>query len=84
MPNLVQRGCGYCDETGVIEIGDFVPERRSCPVCRGAGTVRVYSDSVSCRVCNGTGRVDIGEFVPELRRCDTCKGTGWVRTKEYR
>jgi DnaJ-class molecular chaperone len=43
-----------------------------CPVCRGAGAVRVTPPVVSCRSCAGSGRVG-GDLI-----CLTCRGVGVV------
>ena len=43
-----------------------------CPVCRGAGAVRVTPPVVTCRQCAGSGRVG-GDLI-----CLTCRGVGVV------
>ena len=44
--------CGFCSGRG------FAPsnKRTKCPVCLGAGTVKVSSPAVVCAYCNGKGR----------------------------
>ena len=61
--------CAYCGGRGAD------PKYSSafgCPVCRGAGDVRVTPPVVSCRQCAGSGRVG-GDLV-----CLTCRGVGVV------
>ena len=77
MPNLVRRRCGYCNGTGEVDVGEFVPDSDECPVCHGTKEVRVPSNYVVCGVCEGSGKKDVGDPFPDIRRCKNCKGTGW-------
>jgi len=78
MANLVRRRCGYCDGTGKVDVGEFVPDYRTCPVCGGNREVRVPSNYSRCQLCDGTGKRDVGEFIQALARCRNCQGTGWA------
>jgi len=61
--------CAYCGGGG----GDPKYSSASgCPVCRGAGIVRVTPPVLACRRCSGSGRVG-GDLI-----CLTCKGVGVV------
>ncbi|MDO9071439.1 MAG: hypothetical protein Q7V36_07975 [Deltaproteobacteria bacterium] len=61
--------CAYCGGRG----GDPKYSSASgCPVCRGAGVVRVMPPVVACRQCGSSGRVG-GDLI-----CLTCKGVGVV------
>ena len=64
--------CGTCDGTGAKGSSGI----KTCPVCRGRGSV-IYSQgffsiSKTCGRCNGAGRII------EVA-CDKCKGKGRVR-----
>jgi DnaJ-class molecular chaperone len=61
-------GCAYCGGGGDPKYSSA----SGCPVCRGAGAVRVISPVVTCRRCGGSGRVE-GDLV-----CLTCRGVGAV------
>jgi hypothetical protein len=78
MPNLVRRRCGYCDGTGEVDVGEFVPDYRPCPVCQRTGEVRVPSTYGICGICGGSGKEDIGRYVRHIVRCGNCKGCGWA------
>ena len=77
MANLVRRPCRYCDSTGQVNVGQFFPDYRTCPVCKGNREVRVPSNYSRCQLCDGTGKQDLGEFIQDLARCRNCQGTGW-------
>jgi len=74
MAKLVTKPCAYCDSTGQVDVGTFVPDER-CPVCKENREVRVPSNYTKCQICDGTGKEDVGEFVQRLVRCKNCLGT---------
>jgi DnaJ-class molecular chaperone len=78
MEKLVKKPCAHCDATGEVNVGEFVPDYQTCPVCKGDREVRVPSDYIRCRKCDSTGKEDVGEFVKQLARCKKCHGTGWA------
>ena len=59
--------CAYCRGAGA---DPKYSSASGCPVCRGAGTVRVIPPVVACRQCGASGRVG-GDLI-----CLTCKGVG--------
>jgi DnaJ-class molecular chaperone len=61
--------CAYCGGRGT---DPKYSSASGCPVCRGAGFVRVTPPVVGCRWCGGSGRVS-GDLI-----CLTCKGIGAV------
>jgi len=61
--------CAYCGGGGA---DPKYSSASGCPVCRGAGDVRVTPPVVSCRQCAGSGRVG-GDLI-----CLTCRGVGVV------
>ena len=61
--------CAYCAGRGA---DPKYSSASGCPVCRGAGRVRVTPPVVSCRLCAGSGQVS-GDLI-----CLTCKGAGVV------
>ena len=62
--------CGFCSGKG------FTPSKKStkCPVCLGAGTIKVKPPAVICAYCNGTGKSHLN---PDLT-CIVCRGSGVV------
>jgi len=75
---LVRKPCAYCNGTGEVNVGTFVPVYETCPVCKGNKVVQVPSNYTKCKICDGTGRQNVGEFVERFERCKNCKGTGWA------
>ena len=73
------RPCPDCDGRGAKNASDV----KTCPTCKGAGTIQTYANSLFgraintsvCPHCNGTGKV-------VTNPCGRCKGTGLVRVKE--
>ena len=61
--------CAYCGGRGA---DPKYSSASGCPVCRGAGVVRVMPPVVACRQCGASGRVG-GDLI-----CLTCKGVGVV------
>jgi DnaJ-class molecular chaperone len=61
--------CAYCRGSGA---DPKYSSASGCPVCRGAGLVRVVPPVVACRQCGSSGRVG-GDLV-----CLTCQGLGVV------
>ena len=61
--------CAYCGGGGA---DPKYSSASGCPVCRGAGGVRVTPPVVACRPCAGSGRVG-GDLI-----CLTCRGLGMV------
>jgi DnaJ-class molecular chaperone len=64
--------CAYCGGGGAD------PKYRSasgCPVCRGAGVVRVIPPVVFCRQCGSSGRMG-GDLI-----CLNCKVVGVVSVR---
>ena len=61
--------CAYCGGGGA---DPKYSSASGCPVCRGAGVVRVRPPVVACRQCGSSGRV-AGDLI-----CLTCKGVGVV------
>lgn len=59
--------CAYCGGSGA---DPQYSSASGCPVCRGAGSVRVALPVVACRPCGGSGRV-AGNLI-----CLTCRGAG--------
>ena len=59
--------CAYCGGSGA---DPKYSSASGCPVCRGAGAVRVTPPVVACRQCGGSGRVG-GDLI-----CLTCQGSG--------
>ena len=78
MAKLVIRRCEYCEGTGEVDVGEFVPDYQTCPVCKGSREVRVPGNYTKCQICDGTGKEDVGEFVQRFERCKNCRGTGWA------
>ena len=66
--------CEHCRGTGAKDGTEF----RSCPTCRGAGSVTqstgFFTMRTACPSCRGQGRV-----IKE--KCSTCRGTGRVAEK---
>jgi DnaJ-class molecular chaperone len=77
MLDLAERRCGYCDGSGLVNVGESVVSHEPCPICTGRGKVRVPSSYRTCPICGGTGKRDVGEFAPRWVRCKNCQGTGW-------
>jgi DnaJ-class molecular chaperone len=61
--------CAYCGGGGA---DPKYSSASGCPVCRGAGAVRVVPPVVTCRRCACSGRV-AGDLI-----CLTCGGVGMV------
>jgi DnaJ-class molecular chaperone len=61
--------CAYCGGGGA---DPKYSSASGCPVCRGAGSVRVAPPVVACRPCAGSGRVG-GDLI-----CLTCRGVGML------
>jgi hypothetical protein len=61
--------CAYCGGDGA---DPKYSSASGCPVCRGAGMVRVVPPVVVCRRCAGSGRVS-GDLI-----CLTCNGVGML------
>jgi len=59
--------CAYCGGYGA---DPKYSSASGCPVCCGAGSVRVTPPVVVCGRCNGSGRVG-GDLI-----CLTCRGVG--------
>lgn len=59
--------CAYCGGGGA---DPKYSSASGCPVCNGAGFVRVAPPVVTCRGCAGSGRV-CGDLI-----CLTCRGVG--------
>ena len=78
MPSLMTRRCAYCNGTGRVDVGEFAPDYRTCPVCQGNKQVRVPSDYVPCGVCGGSGKKDTGDYIKHIVSCTNCKGSGWA------
>ena len=78
LEGLVTRRCEYCEGTGEVDVGAFVPVYETCPICDGNREVRVPGDYTGCRKCEGTGEEDVGEFFEWFEPCEKCHGTGWA------
>ena len=64
--------CAYCGGGGA---DPKYSSASGCPVCRGAGRVRVTPPVVTCQRCSGSGRV-AGDLI-----CLTCRGVGAMRVR---
>ncbi len=64
--------CAYCGGGGA---DPQYSSASGCPVCRGAGMVRVVPPVVVCRRCAGSGRVS-GDLI-----CLTCNGVGMLSVR---
>lgn len=65
--------CAYCRGSGV---DPKYGNTSRCPVCSGAGEIRVTPPVVTCLKCSGSGR-EGGDLT-----CLACKGTGVVSVRK--
>ena len=65
--------CAYCRGSGA---DPKYGNTSRCPVCSGAGEIRVTPPVVTCLKCSGSGR-ESGDLT-----CLACKGTGVVSVRK--